>query len=332
MSSLGSLSKRSIKSQRLYKQTHHRVISQGTPKSIDQAYQDNEKTSKAVWPDVNMPTQLERPDFRVSLPGDVGLIDAQQQFGNKSKQFENPEKIVQFIINQAIEKRRTKQSNEIDLMGDNQSPEKAVKSLQDAIRFSDREFTHPDVKQSVWDKDQTYKDVECFVREQSHEVMVHSVPELLKTQLEETFRPYFDGSNRKINTVITVAFQTENDMSAWSDEVADERAVKLQEFTEFAKKFSSIVQEKDKFADFIDPSDGLPWFDKAFAERRGMVAETTPGFNALSNMTVEDLGCCYVISHEKFGKNVFVGTIVTECDPDFWYFGYLKYMKDQKIE
>jgi len=327
-SSFSSLSRRTVKSHgNVYKQTQHRVIcgtnpTGATPVDLENDNEINTKITKAQWPDVNFPKNLDQPDFRLSLPGSAGVIDVQQK---EEQQAILDRSLIDRFLAGIKEDKKVRQSREAGLETSEASSDKAVSKLTQAFRFSARDAT-TDSEIGVWNRDETYQEVEDFVKCKDHEVLVQKCPDLLKDQLDNTFSPYFDGSNRKINTVITVAFKTDNDMSSWNDQVADERQEKLTAFTTFAKKLCYIMHEKDKFADFIDPTDGLPWFDKAFAEKRGTVSETSTGFNSLSNITIEDLGCCSVICHNKFGKNVFVGTIASECETDFWYFGYLKYI------
>merc|ERR1712076_76199 len=65
------------------------------------------------------------------------------------------------------------------------------------------------------------------------------------------------------------------------------------------------------WADFIDPCSGTPHYS---GHSSTTMFETDEKYRLLG-FRIEDLGCCKVISHKDFGRNVFVGTIFTDAHP-----------------
>lgn len=139
---------------------------------------------------------------------------------------------------------------------------------------------------------------------------------LLERDLINAFKPKaWWRQPRDLKFMITVAFETKHDMSGWDDASCVEREAKQAEFVKFAKQLCQYIQQDGVFADFIDPKDGLPWLSKAFIDPQNKgISQTHPGFAQLDNITVDQEGCCPVLSYNNFGRNVFVGTIVTDCE------------------
>ena len=77
----------------------------------------------------------------------------------------------------------------------------------------------------------------------------------------------------------------------------------------FSKLIFSRLKDEGYWADFIDPSSGTPYYGEHSATT---MFETDEKFRLLG-FRIEDLGCCKVISHREFGRNVFVGTIFTNA-------------------
>ena len=117
-----------------------------------------------------------------------------------------------------------------------------------------------------------------------------------------------------------ISLKTENDMSSWSDEVSDEREKKCEEFYKIANVFVELFEDFGEWSDYIDPVEGKPMV----AERTGtLVHQTSKNYNEVECLTVEDHGCCEILNHAKFGKNVYVGTIVTSMKADNFLFSML---------
>merc|ERR1711963_989408 len=123
---------------------------------------------------------------------------------------------------------------------------------------------------------------------------------------------------RKLNKemkVITFSFKTENNMTGWNNKVQMERTAKMEQFVNLAQDYAFLLLEEGYYCDFIDPSTGKAWFgakNSSVAAKDVSLLETDLAFET-SGFKVEDIGCCKVLEHVKFGKNVFVGTIVSDA-------------------
>lgn len=112
-------------------------------------------------------------------------------------------------------------------------------------------------------------------------------------------------------TVITVTQLTVQDMSRWSVAVETEREQLLQTFVHGAAHICSELHREGHWADFIEPSSGMPYF----GPYTNMPLFETDDRYSLLGFSVEDLGCCRVLRHALWGTNVFVGTIFTAAPP-----------------
>jgi len=136
---------------------------------------------------------------------------------------------------------------------------------------------------------------------------VHETPMLLRKEMSDLF-PQQNFDNGPFTT-ITYSQKTENDMSKWSEEIEEEREVKMERFVQAAKEICARLKEDGYFADFIDPCSGTPYYG---AHTNTTMFETDEKFRLLG-FRIEDLGCCKVILHPEFGRHVFVGCIVTNA-------------------
>lgn len=136
---------------------------------------------------------------------------------------------------------------------------------------------------------------------------LHDAPQLLKKELTGLFPGVKAFSSGNSVSVITMARETQNDMSTWSDQVEDERDLITDQFVSMAKEVCTRLKYDGYWADFIDPTAGIPFYT---ANTNGTMFETDEKYRLLG-FRIEDLGCCKVICHRDFGRNVFVGSIFT---------------------
>ncbi|KAK3544024.1 hypothetical protein QTP70_035035 [Hemibagrus guttatus] len=137
------------------------------------------------------------------------------------------------------------------------------------------------------------------------ECAIQSCPELLK----KDFALMFPEAPSSGMMVLTVTQRTENDMTAWSEEVDQEREQLLAKFIEGAKEICYALQSEGFWADFIDPSSGLAFFG---SYTNNTLFETDERYLHLG-FQIEDLGCCKVIRHSLWGTHVFVGSVFTNA-------------------
>ncbi|KAI5628567.1 methylmalonic aciduria and homocystinuria type D protein, mitochondrial [Silurus asotus] len=139
------------------------------------------------------------------------------------------------------------------------------------------------------------------------ECAIQSCPELLK----KDFASMFPEAPSSSMMVLTVTQRTDNDMTAWSEEVDQEREQLLAQFIEGAKEVCQALHTEGFWADFIDPSSGLAFFG---SYTNNTLFETDERYRHLG-FQIEDLGCCKVIRHVLWGTHVFVGSVFTNAPP-----------------
>jgi len=130
-------------------------------------------------------------------------------------------------------------------------------------------------------------------------------PTLLKKDFNALF-PGMDLTHADF-TVITLCQKTVNDMTGWSEEVDFEREELLHSFFDAAQSMTDTLKAAGFWADFIDPSSGKPFLS---AHTNATFFETDERFRHLG-FEIEDLGCCKVIRHHKWGTHAYVGCVFT---------------------
>jgi len=140
----------------------------------------------------------------------------------------------------------------------------------------------------------------------SVEVKIQDCPKLLYKDFKNIF---LEMPARHVS-VLTITQKTENAMSGWSSNVEAEREKLLEKFISTATEICHSLRAKNIWCDFIEPSSGQAYFGPY---SNTTFFETDDRYNSLG-FRIEDLGCCKVITHKKWGENVFVGSVVTTAN------------------
>lgn len=124
----------------------------------------------------------------------------------------------------------------------------------------------------------------------------------------EKAQQLFPKQNMKNVSVVNFVQKTENSMSEWGAKMELEFAGLASEFTKTAVQTCEALRSLGYWADFVDPVTG-----KAYLSESNATLNTTDKEYRSLGFDVADMGCCNVLSHPIFGKNVFVGTIFTNA-------------------
>uniref|UniRef100_A0A0N5ATJ1 Methylmalonic aciduria and homocystinuria type D protein n=1 Tax=Syphacia muris TaxID=451379 RepID=A0A0N5ATJ1_9BILA len=98
-------------------------------------------------------------------------------------------------------------------------------------------------------------------------------------------------------------------MSLATADVELERLQLTASFIEVALWVCQIIRKAGFWADFIDPSSGRPYFGRT---TNATLCGADERYRNLGFQVV-DSGCCKVLEHGAWGRNVFVGTIFTNA-------------------
>lgn len=293
--------------------------------------------SKAKWPNATCP-YLEKPDWRLNMPGNVGLYEDQYRElpskTNEEKLLREKQEEFTFAMNRLIT-----------------TPPLSNRAEYALIRAAELTKVHrlkPIKEQYGLVSDNLRIEISNFLKENCKNVQfsANKMPQMLRERMDEVFlTPYRIEANENLKlvelhnmikspnrnltdfkscptdmnlkTLVTVSFKTENDMASWKEDASKERMEKIEQFKSLANDLWYFLNSKGEFIDYIDPSTGLPWFSPNYYTS---IQETSLEFDDIENLSIEDLGCCKVISHKDFKSNVFVGTIVTSAEFDNEFF------------
>jgi len=259
--------------------------------------------SQVAWPDSTLGI-FAQADPRFVLPGNVGLTafeeeevitEAQNDSANESKSAANSSYIPPRIKVDVLEVKTSREHQAQTLY-----------SANDFIQYTRGVETYVCSNPVILEKFPAL--TAAFNMAETCKFELHDAPQLLKKEV----KPLFPGVSAFSNpdnsiSVITMVQETANDMSTWSDQVESERETLTEQFVGLAKEVCGRLKSDGYWADFIDPSAGVPYFGR---HTNTTMFETDEKYRLLG-FRIEDLGCCKVICHKEFGRKVFVGTIFT---------------------
>jgi hypothetical protein len=139
------------------------------------------------------------------------------------------------------------------------------------------------------------------------EIRTYDCSSSLSSQLHSLFLNY-DALTQPL-TAITLVFKTNLDMSTWSMAVENERNQLIKQFTTVAQDICTDLNNKQYWVDFIDPSNGKPYYGPPTSDALFETDERLKQFG----INITDLGCCRVIEHLQHGTHAFVGCIFTSA-------------------
>jgi len=174
--------------------------------------------------------------------------------------------------------------------------------LSSSVEFTiDSNLSEPSSQTAVSAEPLPVESLECVAQE---------LPIVLRKDFQDLFPDrQLDSDNL---TVITLSQRTQNDMTSWSDEVANEREVLLESFISGASDICQALKHSGYWADFIDPESGRPYFG---AYTNSTLFETDERYRKFG-FDINDVGCCKVISHQLWGSHAYVGSIFTNAPMD----------------
>ncbi|KAL6056529.1 Methylmalonic aciduria and homocystinuria type D protein, mitochondrial [Balamuthia mandrillaris] len=129
----------------------------------------------------------------------------------------------------------------------------------------------------------------------------------------EPLWPSVSGLPREAEVVLAAVWQrAANDMSGYSFDTTEERDKLSAKFVKHAQLVCRHVKEKGHWADFIDPSSGIPFF----GEPVNTVFMETDEVIGLLGYDILELGCCKVVSHAAWGTFATLAVFVTTASSD----------------
>jgi len=251
--------------------------------------------SKTVWPDDKLGQAFSQIDPRCCLPGNIGPADIfharplpSSNTSSKLKPTSQFKQIQSDVLTRYTQKEHQAQT---------------LYSANDYIQHTDQAERYVCSEPGVLE---TFPELDGM---RGLNCELHEAPSLLRREVSSLF-PDRDVINKHLS-VITLSQKTANDMSGWSNEVEKEREDLIEHFLSAAKELCGRLKSDGYWSDFIDPTSGKPYFGQY---TNTTMFETDEKYRLLG-FRIEDLGCCKVISHKEFGRNVFVGTIFTDAHP-----------------
>ncbi|XP_076824682.1 cobalamin trafficking protein CblD-like isoform X2 [Clavelina lepadiformis] len=248
---------------------------------VDPLIQDGDTST---WPDELM-GPLNPRNKQFPLPGNVGISCLNTTHSNTSSYCKAD-----------------------DILEEKSSTERQLTIVSQLIAESD--FLDENCEMSNEEYDVADTIIRAYFKEATVELAMQDCPKILY----KDFTTLFLDMPKSNVTVITVTQKTQNDMTGWSQSVEIEREALLDNFITTATEICQLLKANQFWCDFIDPTSGQAYFGPY---TNSALFETDDRYGNLG-FQIDDLGCCKVITHKKWGSKVFVGSIVTtasKCHP-----------------
>lgn len=252
--------------------------------------------AKTVWPDEKLGPTFSHVDPRCCLPGNTGTAES---FHASTLPSTTPGGGLANSASQFIQL----QSDILTRYTQKEHQAQTLYSANDYIQHTEHAERYVCADPGVLE---TFPELDGMRRLNCE---LHEAPTLLKREVSGLF-PDRDVISKNLS-VITLSQRTTNDMTGWSNDIEQEREAVIEHFVSAAKELCGRLKNEGYWSDFIDPSSGKPYYGQY---TNTTMFETDEKYRLLG-FRIEDLGCCKVISHREFGRNVFVGTIFTDAHP-----------------
>lgn len=251
-----------------------------------------------IWSDQNWSEfgKQFNKSFEFPLPGRTGLIEVESESESEKLPNKNLTKIISDKYISTIF-----EENIDYLLNRPTSQQSQVNRLQEALGafyIQDKEM-----------KNTTTLSIEEDSYMRKHlELKAYECPMSLIQDFQNYFR--IKSISDLPLTLITLSFNTKNDMATWNDEVESERELIIGKFVDTALELCSLFEKEGFWADYIDPSTGQP-YKSPFTH--GTFYETDERYRKLG-FEIEDNGCCKIIKHHEWGSRAYVGCILTTAN------------------
>ncbi|CAG8478206.1 13478_t:CDS:2 [Acaulospora colombiana] len=137
------------------------------------------------------------------------------------------------------------------------------------------------------------------------EYSIHSGSRRFNRDLASIFPEIADQVNKCL--VIPVFLNCENDMVGTGSIIDKERDEKLENFVGWGKSICQGLRDRGYWADLTDPCSGYP----IFSDRGPSIYPDVQGAESLLKYPTQNVGCCHILLHPRWGSKVYPGTLFT---------------------
>eukprot|EP00730_Choanoeca_flexa_P010968 TRINITY_DN21948_c0_g1_i1.p1 TRINITY_DN21948_c0_g1~~TRINITY_DN21948_c0_g1_i1.p1 ORF type:complete len:191 (+),score=35.15 TRINITY_DN21948_c0_g1_i1:75-647(+) len=146
-----------------------------------------------------------------------------------------------------------------------------------------------------------------LVRDNSLDVSIHRCPKRIVSEMQRIFGTELDMTKMYM---IPLFRRTTANLVGIGADVEAEKNAQLDAFFAEAEQFVNHLAQQGVWADYTDPASGFPMK----SERRAGTYPDVLGAQMLLKMDVMAANCCSILSHPKFGTNVYPCTMFAVVD------------------
>ncbi|RHZ80331.1 hypothetical protein Glove_137g126 [Diversispora epigaea] len=144
------------------------------------------------------------------------------------------------------------------------------------------------------------------------EYSIHAGSKRFNQELKNIFPDIKDILEKEKCLVIPIFLKCENDMVGIGSEIDKEKDLKLNDFVEWGKLICQKLKDREYWADLTDPASGYP----IFSNRGPSMYPDVNGAEQLLKYSIQNVGCCNILLHPKWGSKVYPGTLFSNANLD----------------